>query len=377
MNVPSTFKNWRSWAFRALGRRAWDRFAAATRDPGRAQEALLSRLLEANATSLFGREHSFASLRNWEDYRSAVPIGDYERFRPYVNRMVAGETTALTADPPYMLTQTSGTTGIPKLIPVTRAQRTAGAAATRVWFYRALLDHPRLFDGRILAMVSPAIEGYTEGGLPYGSASGHIYQNAPWAIRHLYALPYQVAEIKDYEARYYVAMRLALEQSISFIGTPNPSTIGRLMETVDSHAEQLIRDIHEGTLSPAIEVSSATRRTLADRLAPNPRRARALTEMASVAGAPRLTDYWPDLQLVGCWKGGSVGVQLEKLARWFPPSVPFRDIGYLASEANMAIPIGDTGAGGVLAVDANVYEFVPEDAIEEAEPPVLRCDELI
>ncbi|MPZ12992.1 MAG: acyl-CoA synthetase [Chloroflexi bacterium] len=368
---------WRGWALRAFSQQAWKRFEAAARHAPQAQADLLFRLVRANQDSRFGRDHEFRNIRSLADYRSAVPIGDYERFRPYVDRIVAGEADALTSDPPYMLAQTSGTTGVPKLIPVTLGQRAAAAAATQVWFYRALLDHPRLLDGQILAMVSPAVEGHTPGGLPYGSASGHLYQNAPWSVRQLYAIPYAVTEIKDYEARYYTAMRFALQQLVSFVGTPNPSTISRLLETVNAYPEELIRDINDGTLSARFDISNDIRATLVQRLVPDPKRAEHLRGLADAAGALRPKDFWPDLQLVGCWKGGSVGVQLQRLQQVLPAGLPFRDIGYLASEANLAIPIQGEGAGGVLAVGSNVYEFIPEDAIGHPGCPVLRCDEVV
>ena len=37
-------------------------------------------------------------------------------------------------------------------------------------------------------------------------------------------------EIKDFEAKYYTAMRVGLEHNVTFLGTPNPSTILRLVD---------------------------------------------------------------------------------------------------------------------------------------------------
>ena len=68
---------------------------------------------------------------------------------------------------------------------------------------------------------------------------------------------------------------------------------------------------------------------------------------------------------MGCWKGGSVGVALDGLRGWLSDATSFRDIGFLASEAQMTVPIDD-GAGGVLAVGTNFYEFIPEEEMESA-----------
>ena len=45
--------------------------------------------------------------------------------------------------------------------------------------------------------------------------------------------------------------------------------------------------------------------------------------------------------------------------------VPVRDMGYLASEARMSIPVSDHGAGGVLTVHLNVFEFVPAEEVDD------------
>ena len=48
--------------------------------------------------------------------------------------------------------------------------------------------------------------------------------------------------------------------------------------------------------------------------------------------------------------------------------MPVRDLGYMASEAQMTLPISDCGCAGILAIDANFYEFIPESEIDSASP---------
>jgi hypothetical protein len=74
-----------------------------------------------------------------------VPVRDYEGFRPYVGR-IAKAPSILTDEAPFMFTTTSGTTGQPKLIPVTRSWRDETAALMRLWTYYALRDHPLRFS---------------------------------------------------------------------------------------------------------------------------------------------------------------------------------------------------------------------------------------
>jgi len=80
-------------------------------------------------------------------------------------------------------------------------------------------------------------------------------------------------------------------------------------------------------------------------------------------------DYWPDMALIGCWKGGTVSSYLDRFPDWYDPEqtgmFPVRDMGYLASEARMSMPISDRGAGGILSIHLNVFELVPAGDVDE------------
>jgi len=330
-------------------------FEAATRDPARAQAEVLRALLAHNADTAFGRAHGFSRIAAAAQYGRAIPIADYEVFRPFVKRIIVGEKRVLTADEPYMFTTTSGTTGEPKLLPVSIKWREQMAALTRLWLVRALRDHPGCLEHKALTVVSPAIEGETDTGMPYGAMSGVTYQRIPWVIRRHYVLPYAISLIADYAARYFLAMRIAMAERVSMIGTPNPSTLIRLARTAEENAERIIRAIHDGTLGieqPQIrahrgitaqdamsEIRTALRR--------DPRRARSLESAVGRHGRLRPRDAWPELRLIGCWLGGSVGFQANQLAEYYG-DVARRDLGLWASEARMTIPIADgtpSGAG--------------------------------
>ena len=358
------------------GRLAWRSFDRATRDPDAVQLRLLRRILASNAGTSFGREREFASITGFEEYRDAVQIGDFEAVRPWVDRIMEGERRVLTQDDPYLFAMTSGTAGQPKLIPVTAATSAFVSALSRLWLYRNMVDHPRVLDHKALIIVSPAIEGHTDSGIPYGSASGFIYRNAAWMVRRRYAVPYPVFGIKNYEAKYYTIMRFAVEQQLSLIASPNPSTILRLADTANANAQSLIRDIHDGAVSADADIDPDLRAELTAGLRPNPSRAAELDAILTREQALRPRDYWPRLSLVGCWKGGSVGATVDRLRPWFPDGMAFRDLGFLASEANFTLPIEDEGSRGILAITGNIYEFIPEDEIDSPAPRILTAGQL-
>jgi len=361
------------------------RFEAAARDPERAQAAVLRALLGRNAETAFGRDHGFGRIAGPGDYRRAVPMRDYEGFRPYVRRVMAGERGVLTRAPVTMFTTTSGSAGEPKFIPVTDDWREEQAKLTRLWMLRAMRDHPGCYDRKTLVVVSPAVEGRTKHGVPYGAMSGGMVQRIPWIVRRNYAIPYAVCLLKDYEARYAATMRFGLAASVSLVGTPNPSSLLRLAETARRRTEEIIRGVRDGTLGiPDPEFAdhlspverARARAELHAALRKDPERARQLEAVAKAHGSLLPGACWPDLRLVGCWLGGSAGVQAKGLAGLFGDA-PRRDLGLIASEGRMTIPVEDETAAGCLALHGCFYEFIEEERIEDASPPVRLAHELV
>ena len=353
-----------------VGKRSARRFDEATKDPLRTQNELLLDTVRKNAATEYGRRYGFSSIKSIADYQKQVPLITYADVERDMQRVVAGEKNVFTAEDPVMFAQTSGTTGKPKFIPVTPTdQGRAHKDQMRTWLYHAQKAHPGILDYKVVSMVSPAVEGHTTSGLPFGSTSGHIYKNMPGIVRRAYSIPYEVFEIEDYQAKYYTIMRVSLEHAVHFLATANPSSILQLMDKANTYSEELIRDIRDGTLSSAQDIEAGMRQSLGKRLRPNAKRARQLEEMRSRRDGLLLPgDYWPDLGLIGCWKGGTVGHYLEKFDHWFNPdgtrAVPVRDWGYLSSEARGSIPLSDEGSKGVLTVATNFFEFAAVDDVE-------------
>jgi len=371
--IPSVIPNVIKLSAGRLARR----FERQCRRPREVQERLLADILEHNAETAYGQRYGFDRIRSLDDYRRAVPVVDYDALEPYIERMVRGEKLQLTADDPVFFATTSGTTGRPKFIPVTREARRAKAAMGRLWLYHLVRDHPDVFDGGVLSVVSPEEEGRTPAGIPYGSESGHLYRNIPALVRRRYAVPYDIFTIHDYESKYYTILRLCLSEDITMIATANSSTVLLLGQKMVEYQERLLQDLHEGTLDAGLEVPPEIREMLHGRLAPEPERARELAQRLERNGG-RLTPAlcWPNLRMIGCWKGGSAGLYLQQFPEYFPPDVPIRDWGYLASEVRGSVPLSDEGAGGVLAIGVNVFEFVREAEIDREDRTFLAVEEL-
>ena len=350
-------------------------FEEITRDPIEAQRRILFECLARNRKTEYGLKYNFPRVKSIEEYQAIVPLNDYEGLRPYIERMTKGESSVFTADEPILFSITSGTTGRPKFVPVTKYSRSRKVDVMNLWIYYMFRDHPDIAGGKILVIVSPEVEGYVESGIPYGAETGHGYRNLPLIIKHICALPYEVFEIKDYDARYYCMLRIAMEHNVTVIATMNPSTIVLLCEKIEKTKDRIIEDIEKGTLNKDLDIPPEVRGVLEKSLKPNPKRARELKSILKERKELLPKYFWPNMRLIVCWKAGTVGLYLKEFPIYFG-EIPVRDFGYLSSEARGSIPISDEGAGGILAINANFYEFIPKEDMGKYEKRVLLCNQL-
>ena len=350
-------------------------FEEATKNPIKTQRKILFEFLKRNQKTEYGSKYNFSKIKSIDEYQDQVPLNDYESLRPYIEKMTKGESNVLTIDKPILFGITSGTTGKPKFVPVTKYSRSKKTDVMDLWLYHISRQHPEIFDGKILAIISPEVEGHTESGVPYGAETGHGYKNLPDVVKGLYVLPYEVFEIEDYDSKYYTILRIGMEQNVTTIASMNPSTILLLCQKIEKMGKDIIEDIEKGTLKKALSIPDNIRKIVEKSLRPNPRGANELRLILKERKELLPKYFWPDMQLVECWKGGTMGLYLREFPKYFG-NVPVRDFGYLSSEARSSIPVSNEGAGGILAINANFYEFIPKEDIGKKEKRILLCDQL-
>ena len=196
-------------------------------------------------------------------------------------------------------------------------------------------------------------------------------------IRWLYCVPPCIGRIKEVRTKYYLILRLSLARRVGMVIAANPSTLVNLARLGDQEKEVLLRDLYDGTLSEHLEVSSEIRSALARSLSRrHPERVRELEAIVRRTGTLYPRDYWPpDRLLLGNWTGGSVGAYLPQYPRYYG-TTPVRDVGLIASEGRMTIPLADGTPGGVLDITSHYFEFIPQEEAESSAPTVLGAHEV-
>jgi hypothetical protein len=357
-------------------RRRLAQFEAATHQPREVQEALLHDILKHQAGTTFASDHHFDTIRTVEDFRKQLPVAGYEYFEPYIARVRRGEVGALLADSRiHMFALTSGTTAVRKFIPVTQQYLDDYRRGWNIWGLKVFRDHPAVRMQPILQLSGDPDEFRTESGVPCGAVTGLTARMQKRVIRWLYSVPASVARIKDPRAKYYAILLLSIPRKVGMIIAANPSTLINLARSGDQDKEALIRDIHDGTLSDQFDIPADIRAELTRRLRKHRERARQLEDIVARTGTLYPKDYWPSDCVLGNWTGGSVGSYLRHYPHYFG-ATPVRDIGLIASEGRMTIPLEDGTPAGVLDVTTHYFEFIPEAEGDSPQPTVLGAHEL-
>ena len=305
-----------------------------------------------------------------------MPANDYEDLRPYVERHKHGETDVLFPGKPFMYATTSGTTDLPKWVPITYEYfNDVYGKMTRLWMYSFIMNRPKVFTGVCVSIVGKTIEGHAPDGTVFGSVSGVTQKNVPNFLKHLYASPYAIYGIKDYNARYYALMRMGIERNVTLIITANASTIVELENNANLYYDEYVKDIENGTLSDKFNIEPEIRVEIEKCLKPNPERAAELRALKEKYGTVLPKHYWPNLQVLNTWKCGNTKVYVDKLEGSFPEQMMHKEFGYFASECRFGLTL-DGSNNTVLFPHYHYYEFVAEEELGTDNPHFLQLDQL-
>ena len=357
-------------AYQALHWRPVEQHAVA---PDRAQAEVLAKLLGDNRDTRFGVEHGFSDIRDPAHFRERVPVQDYEQLRPYIDEQRCTGAPALTKEAPLFYAQTSGSTGAPKYIPITPTMLAFHKQEQALFSYLQYRACPAAFEGKAWGIMGASVEGHLDTGHVVGSVSGHLYQSLPRVIQRRFVIPPEVSTIGDYDLKYLVILRLALnEPAITYIGSPNPSTFLRLIDILNERRETLLRSLASGTFESLDALDPPLRQALAGRLKPLPDRA------ARLAGHAELTfaNVWPDIRLITTWTGGSCGIALGRLRAKLPSAAAVMELGYQSTECRGTIALAIETTGGLPPFHHHFFEFVEQSAWDDGRRTFQTLGEL-
>jgi len=172
------------------------------KDALKAQDDVLHSLIKSAMPTVFGKEHNFNSIKNYEDFKANVPIRDYEGLRSYIDRVVAGETDILWKGKPKYFAKTSGTTSGVKYIPISKESMPEHIKAAR----NALLTYIHetgkadFVNGKMIFLQgSPILT--KKNGINVGRLSGIVAHLVPAYLQKNRLPSYATNCIEDWEEK--------------------------------------------------------------------------------------------------------------------------------------------------------------------------------
>lgn len=182
------------------------------------QEAILRYLLKTGRNTVIGKEAKLSDVRNYEEFRQAMPVRDYEQFRPWIDMVKEGKHNVLWKGRPIYFAKTSGTTSGTKYIPITKESipNHINTARNALLCYMAETGNTKFADGKMIFLSgSPELERV--GGIPTGRLSGIVNHHVPKYLRTNQLPSYETNCIEDWETKLQKIVDETINQRMTLI----------------------------------------------------------------------------------------------------------------------------------------------------------------
>lgn len=196
------------------------------RNPHDVQKNVLQSLLTYSKNTEWGKKHQYNSIRSHNDFAARVPLQNYELIKPFVDRMIAGESNVLWPSKVKWFAQSSGTTSDKsKFIPVSREALT-GCHQKAGMDVMALYCHNRpdtkVFQGKGLILGGSHKISNLNQDMRYGDLSAVLLQNLPKMVGFIRTPKLSIALMEKWEEKLELIARTTMNQNVtSLSGVPS------------------------------------------------------------------------------------------------------------------------------------------------------------
>lgn len=341
------------------------------------QEKILLSLMKDNKNTVYGKANNFDKVKTIDDYQNIVPLSAYSDYEEYVMRMAQGEKGLITNRYIRRFTESSGSTGRSKLVPLSGMAEwncqcfsfsaPVGCAVKYFAKKKKLLPPQRgLLTAEITSRKLPS-------GATVSCLSSIPLLNLRPLVKFFTSSPKEVMfPENDVDMdMHYVKLRFALQdRDISYLGTIFITTLESMFFYLEENWEMFCKDIENGTVDFSIKMPEHIRKSLLKKIKPDPKRANELrTEFSKgFDESPIVPRIWKKCSWMYGMGTGALSHYASRLRRYIGEDMPIHYLGYAATEALMAVPIELNSFEYVLLPQNGFYEFLPLDAPECTRP---------
>ncbi|KAA6323570.1 hypothetical protein EZS27_026998, partial [termite gut metagenome] len=160
-----------------------------TTHAGEIQQEVLLHLVGKAQNTEWGIKYNYKSVRNYDDYKSRVPVQTYDDIKPYVDRLRAGENYILWSSKIRWFAKSSGTTNDKsKFLPISKeALRNIHykGGVDAVALYLQMNPESKFFSGKSLVLGGSHRPDYNLHNSLVGDLSAILLQNAGCLVNYL------------------------------------------------------------------------------------------------------------------------------------------------------------------------------------------------
>ncbi|MDE7400413.1 MAG: GH3 auxin-responsive promoter family protein [Oscillospiraceae bacterium] len=358
--------------YAALGNQALQRLRSTCENADKVQREMLFEILNKNKDTEFGRKHGFSDIKSITDFQSKIPLSDYNDYSEHILRIINGEENILTAENSVYFCVSSGTTGGEKYLPLTESDiklqyiYAYGAVFGTVREYYKEISEAELF-GKIF-QIGEFAKTYMPDGRMNGIRSGCVYQ---WLDRNGefdasdYCVPKEILFPNTLEDLLYIKVRFALvERDLTAIHGVFVNRVAGVMEYILRNWERLLNDMQFGSVS--VDIGEERKKYLAEKLPPNPERARELRSIpCKNLSVGIIKKIWGKVKYILTIGGESFPYYTGKISE-YANGIPVHHYAYAASEGVFGIAEKmNVSDRYILFPEAVFFEFIPIENSEK------------
>ena len=212
-------------------------------NPIETQNRVFKSLISEAATTKFGVDHDFMDISSHEDFIKRVPVRDYEALKPYVDKVVAGDSNVLWKGKPLYFAKTSGTTSGAKYIPITKESMPSHveAAKNAILLYIHETGNTQIVDRKMIFLQgSPVLEN--KNGVQLGRLSGIVAHYVPKYLQKNRLPSWETNCIEDWETKVNKIVQETLNEDMSIIAGI-PSWVQMYFEKIIEQKGQKVGDV--------------------------------------------------------------------------------------------------------------------------------------
>lgn len=230
-------------AAKILAKRVYAQTQKWANHPVETQQKVFANLIRQAENTQFGKDHNFSNIQSFEDFAKQVPVRDYEELKPYVEKVVAGESNVLWKGKPLYFAKTSGTTSGAKYIPLTKESMPyhIQAAKNAILSYIHETGKADFVDGKMIFLQgSPEMD--KKNGIQLGRLSGIVAHYVPKYLQKNRLPSWKTNCIADWETKVDAIVEETFHENMTVI-SGIPSWVQMYFEKLKKKANQPVGDL--------------------------------------------------------------------------------------------------------------------------------------